>query len=70
MSIQENSSASSFPSATDPICGMEVDTASARWQTEYQGQAYYFCCKHCLEKFRSDPPWFAIAADAMAADFE
>jgi Cu+-exporting ATPase len=41
--------------AIDPVCGMTVDptTAAATW--EYQGKTYYFCCGHCLEKFKTEP---------------
>ena len=37
----------------DPVCGMEVDTTTAEWKTNYKGQTYYFCapgCKHSFEK--------------------
>jgi YHS domain-containing protein len=27
----------------DPVCGMDVDEATARHTTEYKGQTYYFC---------------------------
>lgn len=39
----------------DPVCGMTVDPQSASHKTEYEGNTYYFCCEHCLEKFRSNP---------------
>jgi Cu+-exporting ATPase len=39
----------------DPVCGMTVDPQSALHKAEYKGKTYYFCCGHCLEKFRSDP---------------
>ncbi len=42
-------------SAKDPVCGMTVDPASAAASFEYQGRAYYFCCSHCLSKFRAEP---------------
>lgn len=38
----------------DPVCGMEVDPASATNRCEYEGRTYYFCCRHCLEAFRRD----------------
>ncbi len=37
----------------DPVCGMEVDTETAEWKSEYNGQTYYFCspgCKRTFEK--------------------
>jgi Cu+-exporting ATPase len=39
----------------DPVCGMTVDPQSASYKTEYEEKTYYFCCGHCLEKFRSNP---------------
>ena len=39
----------------DPICGMDVDTNHAEYQSEYRGKKYYFCCSGCLEKFESEP---------------
>jgi Cu+-exporting ATPase len=39
--------------AKDPICGMDVDPAKAAGSFEFEGQTYYFCSKHCLEKFKS-----------------
>lgn len=37
--------------ATDPICGMQVDIASAKWTTERDGQMYYFCAPGCRKAF-------------------
>lgn len=36
--------------ATDPICDMSVDTATAR-STERDGQTYYFCSEGCRRTF-------------------
>ncbi|HMK49825.1 MAG TPA: heavy metal translocating P-type ATPase [Thermodesulfovibrionales bacterium] len=41
--------------AVDPVCGMTVDPGSSKYRFEYEGKTYYFCCSHCLEKFRKDP---------------
>ncbi|HVO82669.1 MAG TPA: heavy metal translocating P-type ATPase [Terriglobales bacterium] len=41
--------------AKDPVCGMDVDPATAKHKTEHAGKTYYFCCAHCLEKFRAHP---------------
>jgi len=43
---------------TDPVCGMTVDPESAAGSFEYNGEAYYFCSQHCLQKFREDPERF------------
>jgi xanthine dehydrogenase accessory factor len=37
--------------AIDPICGMEVDIATARWAAERDGQTYYFCAPGCRRAF-------------------
>jgi len=39
----------------DPVCGMTVEPATASGKYEYNGQTYYFCSTHCLEKFRTEP---------------
>src|SRR5579884_2094324 len=39
----------------DPVCNMNVDPATARNSTEYQGKKFYFCCPKCLERFNADP---------------
>ena len=41
--------------AIDPICGMTVRVAGARHVAEHGGQAYYFCCAGCRERFLADP---------------
>lgn len=41
--------------ATDPICGMTVEVASARHQTTHDGVTYYFCCAGCKRAFEEDP---------------
>jgi P-type Cu+ transporter len=41
--------------ATDPICGMTVDPATAAGSYDHQGQRYYFCGLSCLERFKADP---------------
>jgi Cu+-exporting ATPase len=39
----------------DPVCGMEVDRATAEWKTEHAGTIYFFCSKGCLDDFLEDP---------------
>ena len=41
--------------AVDPICGMDVDTETAQWKTEYKGTTYYFCAPGCQRTFEKDP---------------
>lgn len=41
--------------ATDPVCGMEVDPATAAGSSEYEGTTYYFCSVGCKRQFDKDP---------------
>lgn len=45
--------------AIDPICGMNVDTDTAKHQTTYNNVTYYFCCAHCLTTFEASPEQYA-----------
>jgi len=42
----------------DPVCGMDIDPASAAGTEEYAGQTYSFCSQGCLERFRERPQDF------------
>jgi len=42
----------------DPVCGMNVNPATAKHAHEHAGKKYYFCCAHCVEKFKADPQGF------------
>jgi xanthine dehydrogenase accessory factor len=46
----------------DPVCGMTVDVATARYRTTYEGRTYYFCSAGCLERFTGDPAAFLAAS--------
>jgi Cu+-exporting ATPase len=39
----------------DPVCGMSVDPASAKYKTDHESQTYYFCSAGCREKFIENP---------------
>jgi YHS domain-containing protein len=41
--------------AKDPVCGMDVETATAAGRTEHKGQTYYFCSPMCKERFDLNP---------------
>jgi len=42
----------------DPVCGMDVNADSSPYRYEHDGEGYYFCCEHCLIKFRENPDKF------------
>lgn len=39
----------------DPVCGMTVTPEDAAGSEMYKGQAYYFCSRSCLDKFKANP---------------
>ena len=39
--------------AIDPICGMTVDIATARYSSERDGLMHYFCCAGCKASFEA-----------------
>ena len=49
----------------DPVCGMDVNPASAGGRYEYGGRTYHFCSAHCLAKFRAEPGKFASPAASV-----
>jgi len=44
--------------AIDPVCGMTVDVATARFSSEHGGKTYYFCAHGCKTDFDDDPESF------------
>ena len=41
--------------ATDPVCKMQIEEASAAGTSEYDGKTYYFCALGCKRKFDANP---------------
>lgn len=52
--------------ATDPVCGMQVDPQSAARTSEYEGQTYYFCSPACKKAFEADPEQYVGTSGASA----
>ena len=44
----------------DPVCGMNVNPATAKHQLKHAGKPYYFCCGPCSEKFKADPDKYLL----------
>ena len=41
--------------ARDPVCGMTVHDPGSAPRAEHRGQAYYFCCPGCQQRFSAAP---------------
>jgi Cu+-exporting ATPase len=48
--------------ATDPVCGMQVDTRTAEHRRELAGTTHVFCSAGCLAKFEAAPERYLAPA--------
>jgi len=46
----------------DPVCGMNVNPATAKHHLEHVGKSVYFCCAPCAEKFKANPEKYLTEA--------
>jgi xanthine dehydrogenase accessory factor len=46
--------------AIDPVCGMTVEIATARYTSIHAGQTYYFCAPGCQRSFEHEPEKYLI----------
>jgi P-type Cu+ transporter len=53
--MSKNPTSASSVTTRDPVCGMTVDPATSKHDYSYRGKRYYFCCSHCIEKFKGGP---------------
>src|SRR6202140_4084105 len=54
-SVDTSKLASPSARQKDPVCGMNVNPAIARYQTLHNEKQYFFCSAGCLAKFQADP---------------
>ncbi|MGH7096941.1 MAG: heavy metal translocating P-type ATPase [Stellaceae bacterium] len=52
----------------DPVCGMSVDPATAKYRHQNAGADYFFCGARCLEKFRADPAHYLAPPPAAVPE--
>ncbi|WP_423738634.1 heavy metal translocating P-type ATPase [Chelativorans petroleitrophicus] len=45
--------------ATDPVCGMQVEIKEGARTRDYGGETFHFCSAGCQEKFDADPYFYA-----------
>jgi len=50
--------AESFTESIDPVCGMTVATANARYKTVFEENTFYFCCLRCKKAFEQSPKYY------------
>ena len=57
----------------DPVCGMSVDPATAKWSHEQEGVKHFFCSQSCQKKFAANPGRYlgpGAQMEAMGAPVE
>jgi len=58
------SAANAMPAteAVDPVCGMTVQVAGARYTSAYQGKTLHFCSVRCKESFDCEPEHYLASS--------
>ncbi|RBI83451.1 heavy metal translocating P-type ATPase [Rhodosalinus halophilus] len=56
---QHDAPASGAKTATDPVCGMQVEMREDARSREYGGETFWFCSEGCQTKFDADPYFYA-----------
>ena len=54
--------------AIDPVCKMKVDTETAQWKLEHDGETYYFCAPGCMSSFEKDPAAYLTGGATIQMD--
>lgn len=54
---------------TDPVCGMTVQTRSAK-SAVHEGRVFYFCSRDCRERFEAVPESYLAADRSTPAEKE
>jgi Cu+-exporting ATPase len=50
----------------DPVCGMDIDPATAAGKSEYKEQTFYFCSLGCKKAFDENPEKYLGKTDEHA----
>ncbi len=53
----------------DPVCGMEIDPATAFAVREQLGQTFYFCSENCVKQFDANPHQYMPQAGSATTGF-
>lgn len=43
------------PVVRNPVCGMSVDRATAKYMSKHTRERFYFCVSGCRAKFENEP---------------
>ena len=63
----QGAAASRVDTRKDPVCGMDVDPATATHRVDHAGETFFFCSAGCRQKFIADPLRY-LAPKAVVAN--
>jgi xanthine dehydrogenase accessory factor len=63
--IQKAAQAQPELEGIDPVCGMSVVKATARYKSTFQDSVFYFCCLRCKETFERAPESYMETAGGL-----
>ncbi len=63
--VQPEKTGATDDTVIDPVCGMQVDKATAKHKHTHSGTTYYFCCQSCEKKFAADPEHYLSGKSAV-----
>jgi Cu+-exporting ATPase len=66
MTSHHSDDATAGPIATDPVCGMTVDTTASKPSHTHDGTDFHFCSQRCHDKFVVDPEYYISGAHKEA----
>jgi Cu+-exporting ATPase len=66
MTSHHSDNATAGPIATDPVCGMTVDTTASKPSHTHDGTDFHFCSQRCHDKFVVDPEYYISGAHKEA----
>ena len=65
MDLKEPASSPQRTEAKDPICGMTINIAGAKYTSDFHGRSFHFCCAGCKRAFDRQPERYALANLSM-----
>jgi len=66
MTSHHSDNATAGPIATDPVCGMTVDTTASKPSHTHDGTDFHFCSQRCHDKFVVDTEYYISGAHKEA----
>ena len=52
----------------DPVCGITIDSESAKGHLDVRGRTYYFCSAECRQAFEAQPERYVEGGARSAAE--